>query len=78
MEHLTVDQIMDFVSLTALNEEATALIATVNGHIHKCEACLQRVRAFGLLHDEFVRLSITKDFRAYAKENAPQYEEFEK
>lgn len=35
MEHLTVDEIIEFVSLTELNNEAINLFASVNGHIRK-------------------------------------------
>ena len=74
MEHLTVDDMIRFVSLTELNNEAIELSASVNGHIRRCRECLERVRAFQTIYDEFTALSGSGDFRRqmieYAKEEA--------
>ena len=66
MNHLTVDEIIDFVSLTELNTEAIALSAAVNGHIRKCERCLKVVRAFQMIYDEFSKLNSDENFKKYA------------
>ena len=65
MDHLTVDQIIDVVSLTKLNKEAAELSAAVNGHIRRCDKCLRLVRAFQMIYDEFSQLSTSGDFRKY-------------
>lgn len=56
MSHLTIDQIIDFVSMNQINDETLKLASTVNKHIGKCEKCLRKVRAFQLVYDEFVKL----------------------
>lgn len=56
MRHLTVDEIIDFVSMDRINAETLQLASMVNAHIGKCEKCLRRVKAFQSLYDEFVRL----------------------
>ena len=56
MRHLTIDEIIDFVSMVQINDETLKLASTVNVHIGKCEKCLRKVRAFQLLYDEFVRI----------------------
>ena len=63
MKHLTVDEMIDFVSLTELNADALMLSAAVNGHIRQCEACLKRVQAFQTVHDEFRRMNYSGDFK---------------
>jgi hypothetical protein len=63
MKHLTVDDMIRFVSLTELNDEAMELSASVNGHIRRCGECLERVRAFQMIYDEFTALSGNGDFR---------------
>lgn len=65
MKHLTVDEIIEFVSLTELNSEAIKLSASVNGHIRECEKCLTLVRSFQMIYDEFCRLSSHRDFKKY-------------
>lgn len=65
MKHLTVDEMIDFVSLTKLNAEALMLSATVNEHIRDCDKCLKRVQAFQIVHDEFARLQGSGDFKKF-------------
>lgn len=65
MKHLSVDEMIDFVSLTDLSENALMLSAAVTGHIRQCEKCLKRVQAFQLIHDEFIRMKASGDFKTY-------------
>lgn len=67
MEHLTVDEMIRFVSLTEMNPEAVELAASVNRHIRGCKDCLKRVRAFQLIYDEFTELCAQGEFRTYAQ-----------
>lgn len=69
MKHLTVDEILNFVSLTELNNESIELSAAVNGHIRKCEKCLKLVRAFQMIYDEFSRLNVGGNFKDFITEN---------
>ena len=55
MKHLTVDAMIDFVSLTELNREAIELSTVVNGHIRTCRTCRERVSAFQQIYDELPR-----------------------
>ena len=68
MNHLTVDDIINFVSLPEMNEEAVELSAAVNGHIRKCGKCLELVRAFQMIYDEFSRLNTNGDFKKFVFE----------
>jgi len=65
MNHLTVDEIIEFVSSSKLNDETVALSAKVNGHIRKCDKCMRLVNAFQLVHDEFVTIGATGGFENY-------------
>lgn len=58
MEHLTVDEIIDFVSLNTVDEESMKLISKVNGHIIECAECRKKVRAFQDVYDEFVSIGV--------------------
>jgi len=66
MNHLKVDEIIAFVSITELNQETMALAASVNGHIRKCEKCRKLVNAFQLLYDAFTKEHIGGSFSRYA------------
>ena len=46
MTHLTVDEIIEFVSFDVLNKENLALAAKVNGHIRSCKSCFEKVSSF--------------------------------
>lgn len=69
MEHLTVDEMIEFVSLTELNDEAKKTLSRVNGHICRCGECLKKVRAFQMIYDEFTSLNTDIGFREYLLEN---------
>ena len=68
MSHLTVDELIDFVSETELNEQTVALFAAVNGHIRRCESGRRRSHALQTLHDEFTRLCLEEDFRQFLEQ----------
>lgn len=69
MKHLTVDEMIDFVSLTQLDSSTLMLAATVNEHIRTCQQCLKRVQAFQLIHDEFTKIVTCGDFKMYYHES---------
>ena len=56
MEHLQIEEIMDFVSIDQADEASMRLGAKVSSHIIGCEKCLEKVRAFQDIYDEFIRM----------------------
>lgn len=58
MDHLTLDDIIEFVSLTEINDESMQLIARVNSHIAVCRECRELVRSFQLVYDELLRTGV--------------------
>lgn len=75
MGHLTVDEIIQFVSMTELNQDTLALSASVNGHIRNCENCIRLVRAFRTVHDAFVRMGAGAQFASAVKERMAERNE---
>ena len=69
MKHLTVDEILDFVSLTDLSRESVELAAKVNGHTRRCEQCRKTVCAFQEIYDQFVRYSAEGSFKNFISEH---------
>lgn len=61
MDHLALDDVIAFVSLTEINEETMSLITAVNTHIADCRTCRELVRSFQLVYDEMMRLDLTED-----------------
>ena len=62
MHHLTFEEMTDFVSMTELNAESMTLASKVNGHISRCSKCLELVRAYQCIYDEFRALHIRGRF----------------
>lgn len=58
MNHLTLDEIIDFVSLTEINEESMQLIGKVNTHLAQCRECRELVRSYQLVYDEVIGTAI--------------------
>ena len=71
MNHLTVDQVIEFVSIEELNEETIGLAVSVNAHICRCGKCLKMVRAFREIHDAFGKLQ-EGDFATFLQDPARQ------
>lgn len=69
MRHLTVEEIIDFVSIREWTDASLALIARVNGHIRSCDACLKRVQAFRLIHEEFLRMDVDANFKDWLEQS---------
>lgn len=68
MKHLTVDEIIRFVSLWKLDKEAVELCAAVNGHIAQCPKCLKTVRAFQMVDDQLSGTCSAEDLWRHAGE----------
>lgn len=66
MNHLTVDELIDFVSMNRMDEQSMELASKVNIHIGKCENCLRKLRAFQLVYDEMCKLGNKSDYRKIA------------
>ncbi len=56
MKHLEIYEITKFTSLNNINEDALELISRVNSHICVCEQCLERVKAYQKLQDEYTEI----------------------
>ena len=72
MRHLTVEEIIDFVSIRGWTEASLALIARVNGHIRNCDQCLKLVQASRLIHEEFLRMGVGEDFENWLDREYPE------
>lgn len=74
MKHLSIDEIIEFVSLTEENKDADKILEKVNGHICRCGACLQKVRAFQMIYDEFMSFGKESNYREYMLDNLQDVE----
>ena len=59
MNHLTTDEIIDFVSISILNSESLDLASRVNSHILQCTDCLKKVEAFQTVYDALIQMPST-------------------
>ncbi len=46
MEHLSIEEIIEYVMANKVDRETLDLLSKVNGHIRKCTACREKVGAF--------------------------------
>ena len=68
MKHLTVDEIVDFVTLEKIDNKSLENAAKVNTHIRQCSGCLRKVRAFQMVYDEFEKMYNEKtDWKSIAE-----------
>lgn len=52
MKHLTIDEMIAFVTISELNTASLELASKVNTHIVKCDMCRNKVSAFQEVFDE--------------------------
>lgn len=52
MKHLTIDEMIAFVSISELDTASLELASRVNTHIVKCDLCRSKVSAFQEVFDE--------------------------
>ena len=50
--HLTANEIIEFVTLDQLNADSKKLLTRVNKHIRKCQKCFEFVKSYQILYDE--------------------------
>lgn len=70
MRHLTVDEIINYVSLAESSGDAAGICAHVNGHIRECATCLRQVQSFLRVYDAFTQLDTREDFASFVKRAA--------
>lgn len=63
MTHLTVEEIIEFVSFDKLSEETVALSTKVNEHILSCPKCSKKVSSFQMVYDELCRIGNVADVK---------------
>ncbi len=59
MKHLSIEEIIEFVSVEELNEQSLKLISDVNTHMRVCRKCTDKVNAYQDIYDE-IDLSVEK------------------
>lgn len=69
MEHLTIEEIIDFVSFNKLNDESISLAKKVNLHILKCDECREKVAAYQTICDQFVNIGRNDDLTNVCNKN---------
>lgn len=63
MTHLTVEEMINFVSFDKISNETTALASKVNSHICSCGECFEKVAAFQDVYDELCRIGTVNNAR---------------
>ena len=54
---------IDFVTIEKMDAESLALASKVTTHMRECEACMRKVRAFGVIYNELKQLGRKKEAR---------------
>lgn len=52
MKHVTVDEMIGFVSFETIDPKTLANASKVTSHIRICGECLRRINAFQMIYDE--------------------------
>ena len=52
MEHLSVEEIIKYVTVNNVDKETLDLLSKVNGHIRNCSSCKEKVDSYESINDE--------------------------
>ena len=61
MEHLTVEEIIKYVTANKVDRETVDLLSKVNGHIRTCPACEEGVSAFECVNEALEKATFEND-----------------
>ena len=73
MKHLSVEEMIDFVSFDKLNSESLEFAAKINAHIFNCDECRKKIEAFQTLDDQFEKMENKKELEDMVKEKLRSY-----
>lgn len=68
MKHLTVEDIINYVSFKTMNDTDLMHAANVVSHIRKCKDCLEKVKAFQLVYDKLAESGRSAELSAMTAE----------
>ena len=54
MEHLSIEEIIKYVTSSKVNIETLDLLSKVNGHIRNCPSCKEKVDSYENINDEIL------------------------
>lgn len=52
MDHLTIEEMLEFVTMKKLDERTLKLASRVNAHILRCDECLEQVKELQVIYEE--------------------------
>ena len=68
MKHLTVEDIIDYVSFNTMEDANLMHAANVISHIRTCKECFERVRAFQLVYDKLMAEGKNPQLEAFTED----------
>lgn len=62
MEHLSIEEIIKYVTSNKVNRETLDLLSKVNGHIRNCPLCKEKVASYETINDEIKKEILENGF----------------
>ena len=85
MNHLTVKEMIDFVSFNKPDNESMKLMSKVNSHIFRCDVCRKKIETLQFAYDELTEMgkedeidTVIKKCGAKEKKESVDYKKNEK
>ncbi len=58
LKHLSIEEIIKYVTANKVDKETLDLLSKVNGHIRNCPSCKEKVVAYETVNDEFKKETV--------------------
>lgn len=62
LEHLSIEEIIKYITLNKVDRESLDLLSKVNGHIRNCPSCKEKVISYETLNDEIRKKILENGF----------------
>lgn len=62
MEHLSIEEIIKYVTVNNVDKETLDLLSKVNGHIRSCSSCKEKVDSYESINDELKKVTNENGF----------------
>lgn len=61
LEHLSIEEIIEYVTANKVSKETLDLMSRVNGHIRICSSCREKIESYERINEKLIKESLIGD-----------------
>lgn len=76
MTHLSIEEIIKYVTATKVDNETLDLLSKVNVHIRTCPSCREKLESYERVNDEFKKTGLQDGFNLNQSDDLNKIKKF--